>query len=182
MSCQRLFLSVALAIAASPVLAQSEAVPAATVRDEAAKQDADEGFGDREPSECLPLNRVRRTEIIDDTTIVFYVGRREAYVNNLPRRCPGLRSNGRFMYEVRQSRLCETDWITVLERVGLGAGRGFTCRLGVFHPASDEAVAILKRAAETGLGAPTSTATPVELPQDTPRDAASGEADSSEQD
>lgn len=162
MSCQRILWGLALAVGgAQPSLAQDEDFDALKIDANAADESS---LFTGEPSRCLPLSRVRRTEIIDDSTIVFYTRRKEAYVNNLPRSCPGLEVNGRFMYEVHQSRLCETDWITVLERFGVGYGRGFTCRLGVFHPANEEIVAILKNAAETGLGTPTSTATPVELP------------------
>lgn len=176
MSALRHYMFIGLAAAAmSPAAAQDEAADAAAVQEEASEDGAvaaaTEELFDREPVDCLSLNRIRRTEVIDDATIVFYSRSDETYVNNLPRRCPGLRSNDRFSYELRQSRLCETDWITVLERVGGGFGPGFTCRLGVFHPATEEIVDILKRASETGVGAPTSTVTSVELPEDAGEDA-----------
>ena len=173
----KLLLTTALAfVATRAVVAQDDAAESAIAggqaresRNIAAEVDPIVGL-ESEPVDCLALNRIRRTEVIDDSTIVFYSARREPYVNNLPRRCPGLKSNGRFSYEVAGSRLCDTDLITVLEDFGGRFAPGFPCRLGVFHPTNDEIVAILKNAAEGGAAAPTSTAVPVELPDEESQD------------
>ena len=164
----KLLLATVLAMAGTHVVTAQDDVAEPVIAGGQARESEDaaaevDGF-DREPVDCLSLNRIRRTEVIDDSTIVFYVGRREPYVNNLPRRCPGLKVNGRFSYKVDTSRLCGTDWITVLEDFAGRLGTGFTCRLGVFHPTNLDVVALLKEAAETGGAAPTSTAVPVELP------------------
>ena len=137
----------------------------------------------REPERCLRVNRIRRTEIIDDQTIVFYQRGGGVFVNSLPRHCPQLKRNDRFMYEVRSGELCEIDVITVLDRFGGSFSRGFTCRLGMFHPSSADAVALLEEAAETGGASSAVTATPVELPEAADEDsdeAASGGAPGSE--
>jgi hypothetical protein len=162
MSCQRVFLGLAVALAAAPpAFAQDDGSDVLKI--EASGGGDDDAVFLGEPLRCIPLSRIRRTEVIDDSTIVFYTRRNEAYVNNLPRSCPRLKINDGFMYKVSQTRLCDTDWITVLERTGF-AGSGFTCSLGVFHPANEEIVSMLKDAANDGLASSTSTVTPVELP------------------
>ena len=92
---------------------------------------------------CVSLSRIRRTDIIDDETIVFYLRGGDIFINSLPRTCPGLERNDRFMYEVNQTRLCSTDWITVIEGFGVSRQRGFTCRLGEFSPITEEALAVM---------------------------------------
>jgi hypothetical protein len=100
---------------------------------------------DRTPRDCLYVSSVRRTEVLDDQTIIFYMrGNKVAYRNYLPRKCPGLARSGRFMYEIHMSRLCSIDTITVLEQWGVGLQPGFTCKLGDFYPLSPAEVASMK--------------------------------------
>ncbi|WP_428100973.1 hypothetical protein [Candidatus Rariloculus sp.] len=96
----------------------------------------DDGVLDRTPQDCIAVNRISRTKVVDDKTILFYMRGRQIYQNILERDCPRLERENRFMYEVRSFRLCDIDTITVLDRFGAGFGRGFTCRLGQFHPVS----------------------------------------------
>jgi hypothetical protein len=106
---------------------------------------------DRTPRDCLYVSSVRRTEVLDDQTIIFYMrGNKVAYRNYLARKCPGLARSGRFMYEVHMSRLCSIDTITVLEQWGVGLQPGFTCRLGDFYPLSPAEVASMKIEKERG--------------------------------
>lgn len=115
---------------------------------------------------CLSLSRIRRTDVIDDETIVFYLRGGDIYINSLPRTCPGLERNDRFMYEVSQSRLCDTDLITVIEGFGVARHRGFTCRLGVFSPISEEALAVMMDAEEGVVSDQDSVEMkPIELPE-----------------
>ena len=83
---------------------------------------ADEGDEplDRTPKDCLQLQRVRRTEAIDDENIVFYMRGNTAFLNHLPQKCPGLARQDRFTYTVTIARLCNIDTITVLEQWGVG--------------------------------------------------------------
>lgn len=121
-------------------------------------------YVDIEPVRCLSLPAIRRTEIIDDSTIVFEMRARDIYVNQLPRNCPGLKRSDRFMYELHTARLCDSDTITVLERMGgIGTTRGFTCRLGEFYPSSKGAVALLKEGLDGRAGAAVEV-NPIELP------------------
>jgi hypothetical protein len=118
---------------------------------------------DRTPRDCVVVSRIERTEVLDDRTVLFHLrGRREAYRNYLPRRCPGLERNDRFMYQVTGNRLCSVDTITVLEQFAGSPQRGFTCRLGLFHPITREEIEELKLLREGGDGAIESR--PVELP------------------
>ena len=99
----------------------------------------------RTPRDCLFLSDVRRTEILDDQTIIFYAwGGKVAYRNYLPRACPGLVRAGHFGYTVRSWRLCNTDAITVFQRMFDDLQPGVTCRLGNFYPLSSADIDSLK--------------------------------------
>ena len=94
--------------------------------------------------DCIPVQRVDRTEVLDDRSIVFHMRGREAFLNRLERDCPGLDREKRFMYEVRSAQLCNVDTISVLEDWGVGVARGFTCPLGPFQKVSDDELADLR--------------------------------------
>lgn len=99
--------------------------------------------------DCIWLRQLDHAEVIDDQTILFHQTGNRVYRNHLPRECPSLEREGRFMYEVPTSQLCSIDTITVLENWGTtGLARGFTCALGEFQPVSDEEVAEIRAAAE----------------------------------
>jgi hypothetical protein len=123
-------------------------------------QDGDEPEIAAEPLKCLSMASIRSTKVIDDSTVLFFHGRGRVYVNRLERECIGLARNDKFTYEVhtgaRHARLCATDSITVLERMG----RGFNCGLGVFEE-------ITRDEADTFLAGPNRavTSTPVEAPE-----------------
>jgi len=118
------------------------------------------------PERCLRLSRIGHTEVIDDSTIVFEVGR-DLYINQLRRECPNLERSGRFMYEVRTGQLCSSDLITVLDRFGTSYMRGFTCALSEFYPITEADVALLKGELEGGgRGGSAVEVTPVELPEE----------------
>lgn len=86
---------------------------------------------------CVSLSAVDRTEVLDDSTIMFYMNNGRMYMNELPHRCPGLREDGTFMYRVSTTQLCNIDVITVLERFGAGFMQGASCGLGKFQPVSE---------------------------------------------
>jgi len=108
----------------------------------------DDDVLDRTPRDCITVSRIRRTKIIDDKTILFYMRGSGIYQNILERDCPRLEREGRFMYELRGYRLCDVDTITVLDRFGAGFGRGFTCRLGEFHPITRQEAEEIERIAD----------------------------------
>ena len=123
---------------------------------------------DRTPRDCVVVQSIARTDILDDQTIIFYMrGKNNAYRNYLPKKCPGLKRWDRFSYQVTAGRLCNIDLITVLE-LSLLPDRpfdpGFTCRLGDFHPLSPEDIASLKAEKEGGPRQDAVKTKPVELP------------------
>ncbi len=66
------------------------AVVAVADDDSAASSDADTGeFFQLE--DCIRTSQIRNTDILDDRTIIFYMSHQKIFVNQLPRRCSGLR-------------------------------------------------------------------------------------------
>lgn len=105
----------------------------------------------QEPDEmvnCVSLSRVDRTEVIDDSTILFYMNGNDIYRNVLPHRCPGLDRQQPFMYRVTTTQLCNVDVITVLDNIGSGFMPGASCGLGKFQPISEAAAEEIKEIAE----------------------------------
>lgn len=100
----------------------------------------DDGAFDRTPQDCVIVSSIDETEAVDDQNIIFRMRGNKVYRNHLPRKCPGLERENRFMYETRGGRLCSIDTITVLEQFGVSLQRGFTCRLGEFVPLSPDEV------------------------------------------
>ena len=99
--------------------------------------------GDAAPGDarsCISLNEIDHTSVIDNSTILFYARGHDIYRNYLPRSCPELKNDQRFMYRVSLPQLCANDTITVLEDAGFGFLPGPTCGLGKFAPITkDEA-------------------------------------------
>jgi hypothetical protein len=118
----------------------------------------------RDPDRCVRTRSIRRTQVIDDQTIVFFMRNRDIYVNTLQRQCPQLAHEARFAYEARGGNLCDTDLITVMLQFAGRFEPGFTCRLGQFVPADQETVDLIIAAAKDGGAAPPVSAEPVELP------------------
>lgn len=118
------------ALLALPVLAQSDG--------EAEGSAAAIDVFDREPVKCIATNRIDRTEIIDERTVVFHMYGRSSYVTELSIACPRLVQTKRFSYDIRTSRLCNTDFISVLEYWGTTLREGPSCGLGMFYPITKE--------------------------------------------
>lgn len=127
----------------------------------------DDATFNRTPRNCVITQSIARTDILDDQTIIFYMrGRDVAYRNYLPKKCPGLKRWDRFSYQVTGGRLCNVDLITVLENSVFGTGfdRGFTCRLGDFHPLSPDDIASLRAEKEGGARPDAVKAKPADVP------------------
>jgi hypothetical protein len=117
---------------------------------DAAAQRVEEADG--RPVACISLSRVERTSVVDEDTILFYLSGGEVYRNDLPHRCPTLKSEDTFMYRVTTSQLCSVDVITVLEHMGSRFMPGASCGLGGFMPISAEDAQALEHAPERAAG------------------------------
>jgi hypothetical protein len=125
----------AKAIAAGAVIGVSLTATSSTAQSDRAERDAP-----GEVRSCINLREIDHTSVVNDQTILFYARDRDIYRNDLPNRCPELRTEQRFMYRVALSQLCSSDTITVLNDIGFGFTPGFTCGLGKFAPiTADEA-------------------------------------------
>jgi len=93
---------------------------------------------------CISRSAIRRTEVIDDRTIVFYMSHQKIYLNQLPNRCSGLRSARTFSYRPTGSQLCNVDTIKVVRTMSGRLNAGPSCGLGKFRPVTKEEVAMIK--------------------------------------
>ena len=114
----------------------------------AAEETAEEAVGaiedfDREPVRCISPSSIRRTEVIDARTVLFYMRGGDVYRNRLAYDCPRLVREKRFSYELRTNRLCNVDTIFVLEFWGSEMRRGMPCGLGDFYPITEEEAELL---------------------------------------
>lgn len=87
---------------------------------------------DGKPQSCIPLGQIRETQVRDDRTIDFFLGRK-VYRNTLPYACPELGFERAFSYETSLSQLCSTDIVTVIHNSS-PMMRGASCGLGQFQP------------------------------------------------
>lgn len=93
---------------------------------------------------CIELVRIDHTEVIDDSTILFYMKGGDIMQNKMPYRCFGLRFEDGFSYATSLPQLCSSDIIKVLRR-------GTACGLGQFTPYEKPKTADKKD--ESGTGA-----------------------------
>ena len=105
---------------------------------------AQDGDIDRTPENCVVVRDIRRTTVVDEHSILFYMRGGKIYRNYLPRACPSLAQQKRFMYRASVGRLCDVDWIDVIYSFGGGFDRGSSCGLGKFYEISEEEAEILK--------------------------------------
>jgi hypothetical protein len=92
---------------------------------------------------CISLARIDRTRVVNDNTILFYMLGPDVYVNNLPRRCNGLKRTDAFSYETSLSQLCNTDIIRGLRNLGGQFVPSTACGLGLFVPITEEQIELL---------------------------------------
>jgi hypothetical protein len=83
--------------------------------------------------DCVLIQNIRETRVIDDSTIDFYMRDGKVMRNALPYSCPQLGFERAFSYRTSISQLCSVDVITVLQQGG-GILRGASCGLGKFTP------------------------------------------------
>jgi len=97
-----------------------------------------------EGQRCLSSRPIRKTEVLDDQNILFYMRGTAIYLNHLPKPCKKLAQSGRFLYRTTVARLCKSDMITILRDTGLGLSTGRSCKLGTFWGITEEDVKKIK--------------------------------------
>ena len=97
-----------------------------------------------EGQRCVSSRSIRKTEVLDDQNILFYMRGATIYLNHLPKPCKRLSKDGRFMYRTTVARLCRADMINVLTDMGGSVGIGRACKLGSFYAITKEDVEKLK--------------------------------------
>ena len=102
------------------------------------------------PEQCIQLNRIDRTEVIDDQNVLFRMRNGDTYLNQLPYRCPSLGFHESFMYRTSLNQLCNVDIITVLNDAGFGFLPGPSCGLGLFYPITKDDVDKIREDAKRG--------------------------------
>ena len=121
---------------------------------------------------CVSSRPIRKTEVIDDQNILFYMRGAAIYLNHLPKPCTRLSQEGRFMYRTSVARLCRSDMINVLSDTGLGMSPGRACKLGSFYAITKEDVEDLKKPLEVE---------PKPIPPAEPEEPGTGETGAGEQ-
>lgn len=123
---------------------------------------------------CLSTRRIRRTQIIDDRNMLYYVPGNVVYHNILMQPCNGLKREGRFSYKTAVGNLCSGDLIFVLYDDAFGGLRqGNACKIGVFHP-------ITREHAKALLEGPEGDIEVVPLPMPEPEEIGAGEEEPQE--
>lgn len=102
--------------------------------------EVDEVVDDKSGEKCINARILRRTEVVDDQHILFYLSGTKVYLNILPKVCSGLSRERRFSYTTIGRNLCRFDSIQILSDVGGAIHQGRSCRLGYFHLTSKEEI------------------------------------------
>jgi hypothetical protein len=89
---------------------------------------------------CINIRSLKRTEVVDDQHILFYMFGKTIYLNVLERRCGGLARERRFSYSTYGGSLCSFDTVEVLSDFGGDLQTGASCRLGRFFLTSKEEI------------------------------------------
>lgn len=104
-----------LALAAALPACTSPAAPAATTAQASS-----------ESRICIDPRRIREQKVLSDTEIQFTMTGGDVFVNTMRTRCPGLKMQQGFAWDVRGTSVCSNQQsITVLNE-------GTTCQLGDF--------------------------------------------------
>jgi len=82
---------------------------------------------------CISIRSIKQTKVLDDQNVLFYTTGNRNYKNHLAYPCSGLAVADSFMYRTSESKLCNVDIITVLNRMGGGGTQGASCGLGMFE-------------------------------------------------
>jgi hypothetical protein len=106
---------------------------------------AQEGADDKDSGElgvaqaCVDHPTLRRTRIINDRNIAFFMRNGKIYLNQLPRQCPSLRRTSLVNYAIENQEVCSGSLFQVMWEAGTGNFvPSFVCQLGPFVPVTAE--------------------------------------------
>ena len=103
-------------------------------------------FPTGESQRCINIRNVRSMEPVGDHTLLFFMRNDGVWRNRLDRRCPGMRHDTVFSYELRTAdQLCSTDLVYQLERLGNHFRRGIGCALGEFDELTEDQAEAVKQ-------------------------------------
>lgn len=125
--------ALSLTMVAAAVLASGCATKTATPGPATATSAAPAPVVAGEPVNCVQLQNIRETRVIDDRTIDFIMRDGRVLRNNLPISCPQLGFERAFTYRTSITQLCSVDIITVIQQ-SAGIRTGASCGLGKFTP------------------------------------------------
>lgn len=94
---------------------------------------------------CIGTRRVRRTRIIDDNNVLFYLSGKIILHNELRQICPGLEEAGTFAFTSTDGAICKGDGLAPMKSNPWGAVRPIPqCWLGIHREIDrDEADAMI---------------------------------------
>lgn len=125
----RIAIGMAALIAAGLAVGPSSA--SETSREQTVEQ-ALEGYTPGEPTNCLPSNLSFSSRRVGDRTVLFRVGTRQLWRNDLPPQCAGINSVAALVTRTPIGRLCRGDIVNFVDlRNGFEYG---ACPLGQFVP------------------------------------------------
>ena len=107
---------------------------------------ADEEY--RDTRRCLSSRAFRKTEILDDQHVAFYGTGSRVWINQLRRRCYGLRPDMFLRFQMHDNRLCQLDMFTGMHSSGFGNQDTGSCLLGKFEAIDKDQLALLREAFE----------------------------------
>ena len=110
-------------------------------------QDPEPGHDDGSRT-CVNTRRIRRTVIVDDRNLLFYMAGGTVYHNILRQSCNGLKREGRFSYHTTGNSLCRLDSIRVLYDGAWGLREGISCSLGDFFEIDEETAEAMREGPE----------------------------------
>jgi len=104
----------------------------------AAAPASDDAVDVEEGKRCINARAIRRTDVLNDGNVIFYMQGRKIYLNTLLKSCKGLSLDGRFSFVTHTRSLCRLDSINVLKDSGSGVYEGRACKLGRFKSVTEE--------------------------------------------
>ena len=103
-----------------------------------AQEESDKDGVSGKTRNCVNTRRIRRTFIVDDRNLLFYLGTRTVLLNTTENQCAGLKREGRFSWISNSGVLCKGDGISGSHDPWGRTRPVATCQLGIFHQISRE--------------------------------------------